>query len=944
MAQTLQNQLLLSKSMNGIISFDDGAGSTISNGTIISNNIDVGTIDAGILTTTDTNITGTIDLNPVVTSITINNFGFSVPAQGLNSFITISPPYTAINGWTIGLVSGTAPSVFIGRGFTSVVNLFETAFPEYPLFTQYVSFQAPYIYQMSFTQSLTFATTGNYILTFYIWGEYNRYSPTNNISVSCGNNSITNFTASEGAWKKVIMKFQITTAGSNTLTILVNNTSGADSGISFSGVKIVGQNGLVVYDGGNTNNQLITTKGLYTSGFINNQGNIANYGNFINYGPLNLVAPYSAGTLVIGSSLFGTTNSDTGRYSTLIGSQIVGNAGYTAVNLDSCLFIGYGAGEQAINSSRNHGIGYQSNRWAITSCNDNVGYGYQSNYSLGYSGNTNCYGNVSIGNFCLSGAYTSNNSLNTTIGHNSLSGVNFNNSRNANSICGALSLQNIVSNYNCSLGYNNANGINNTASDKNIFIGSYVCNTQDGSGNVLSNCTFLGSNSDVSIAGNYSNSSCLGYNSRITSSNQIVLGTASTITYPMGGLTIPISTNLNLLGNITTTSPSATITPTILSYISTLSSNAQTQLTNISNNYLTTAAAALTYQTISGMSGYLTTTPTAINIANKVNLETNQSASGTTISLSFSTAENVLLTNAATTTINLPTPNVDGRNEGCKFHICRRVAGIGITINAPSGQTIALYQYDGTYISGGSFILTAGTGSITVLCIGSAAGGTNWQLLPPTITPATDFIYLGTTNPYASSALSIPFGGTTTAGYQPLFMNNANLSYTQSTATLTATNIGSSGTIAGSTITGTAITGTNVTASTLLTTNNMQINGTFSKGNYQPYKQTQLLSTATSLPSLPYAGFYYFASGGSATTIVLPTITSDLLAQTLSFRRITNATSALIIKTPSGSGQTIVQRGSITETTAFTDYTLLSTTQFFASIVPITITQWAVLI
>ena len=39
MSQTLQNQILLAKSMNGIVTLSDGAGTTISNGTIDTSNI-----------------------------------------------------------------------------------------------------------------------------------------------------------------------------------------------------------------------------------------------------------------------------------------------------------------------------------------------------------------------------------------------------------------------------------------------------------------------------------------------------------------------------------------------------------------------------------------------------------------------------------------------------------------------------------------------------------------------------------------------------------------------------------------------------------------------------------------------------------------------------------------------------------------------------------------
>jgi hypothetical protein len=53
MSQTLQNQLLLAKSMNGIISFDDGAGTTIQNGQVITNGINTDNITTNGLNATD---------------------------------------------------------------------------------------------------------------------------------------------------------------------------------------------------------------------------------------------------------------------------------------------------------------------------------------------------------------------------------------------------------------------------------------------------------------------------------------------------------------------------------------------------------------------------------------------------------------------------------------------------------------------------------------------------------------------------------------------------------------------------------------------------------------------------------------------------------------------------------------------------------------------------
>ena len=56
MSQTLQNQITYAKSMNGIVQLSDGAGTTIQNGQIITNDLSGNTITTNTLTTTDTNI------------------------------------------------------------------------------------------------------------------------------------------------------------------------------------------------------------------------------------------------------------------------------------------------------------------------------------------------------------------------------------------------------------------------------------------------------------------------------------------------------------------------------------------------------------------------------------------------------------------------------------------------------------------------------------------------------------------------------------------------------------------------------------------------------------------------------------------------------------------------------------------------------------------------
>ena len=531
-----------------------------------------------ITTDTNLNITGGINsavstITPITNSITISNYNFATPAQGVNNFTTYTSPYSDITGWTFTLVSGTAPSVRIGNSFTALVNNFANQYPEYPLFSQYFSIQNGAVASVfRLTQNLTFATTGLYLLTMYIWGEYNRYSPTQNVSVTCGDASVSNFPTVEQGWTKLVMKFKIVTAGTNQLTINLNSST-VDSGLSISGIQIVKQAGLIVTDGTNSNTQLITTTGTYTNGSLYNTGSVSNYGSFKIFGPLALFLPYSSGSVVIGSSLYGAQNAnDKGRYNVLIGQSVAGGSTSTqALYIDSCVAIGYGALEQAGTSAggifRCIGIGYFANRYNTTNCNDNVSIGNQAGAALGYAGGSS-QRNTLIGSSVLSGGYKTGCNDNTIVGYSSMVSGDFDNPRSFNSVLGSSSLGSVISNYNSSIGYNNAAAIVNTSSNYNTFCGAQVCPTQSGATNVLLNCTFLGAKSDVSSAGSYSNSSCVGYNSRITGNNQIILGTGNEISYAMGGLNIPITKTFTLLGNINTNSQ--TVTPTQLGYLSPL--------------------------------------------------------------------------------------------------------------------------------------------------------------------------------------------------------------------------------------------------------------------------------------------------------------------------------------------------------------------------------------
>ena len=346
-----------------------------------------------------------------------------------------------------------------------------------------------------------------------------------------------------------------------------------------------------------------------------------------------------------------------------------------------------------------------------------------------------------------------------------------------------------------------------------------------------------------------------------------------------------------------------------------------------------------------------------LTLPHKTRLACNQSQTGVTINLTFRTNENILLTDATTSIINLPTPNADGRNEGAKFYINRRVAGVNITINSPVGQTIALNQINGTYTATGTYLFLAGMNCITLLCIGSAVGGTNWQVLPTSYSQGTDNLYTSAVNPIPATAISIPFAGTTISGYQPYFMDNANLNYRQSTTTLTATNISSTGTITSNnltvtgTLSGTATNATNVNVIdktgivgpyymnfTSGVSGNLPVNADsnlyydplarillLSNGTLQSYKtrstcyqylgQETLITTATTLNS-PLLSYYPFTmKTTSAYAVTVPQITSLNVGTQLVFKRIGGSLQTLSLTTVSNQ-PTFLSGNAIGTTTA----------------------------
>jgi hypothetical protein len=395
--------------------------------------------------------------------------------------------------------------------------------------------------------------------------------------------------------------------------------------------------------------------------------------------------------------------------------------------MDSCVAIGYAALEQGGLStngiSRCIGIGYQANRWngtqSSTNCDDNCGVGYQSGSGLGYS-DSNSARNCTYGSYVLSGAVGNSNN-NSVFGYNSMSSFS-SSGRSYNSCVGSSSLINCVSDYNSCLGYDSAANMLNTVSTYNTFIGAQVCPTQSGAIDVLTNCSFFGAKSDVASSGSYTNSTCLGYNSRITGNNQIILGTSAQTTYPMGGLNIPASTTMTLLGNLVANG--LTITPTIMGYIQGLTSSAQTQLTNLSTSITNILNGTSAFTGTVGFvnatfSGTTTTTGTATfnGILTTKGQYLKSCAPIQTTSFTILSSlmfENYPINITATSTVTLPAASAALLGVTIRF---RRVAGSAVALNSASSNI-----YPATSFTASAVLLTASNtasvgNSVQVVCL-----------------------------------------------------------------------------------------------------------------------------------------------------------------------------------------------------------------------------------
>jgi hypothetical protein len=173
---------------------------------------------------------------------------------------------------------------------------------------------------------------------------------------------------------------------------------------------------------------------------------------------------------------------------------------------------------------------------------------------------------------------------------------------NDNTAIGYFSLVTGSGSSNCLIGA--YSGSNLTTGANNCSVGTYSNGITTGTNN-----TQIG-NQTTASAGNFTNSTCIGYLSSITANSSIFLGTVNEITYPVGGLTINSGTVLKVLGSINANA--LNITPAQLSFLNqvTISNKIQSSTISDINNYLTVANASTTYQSKLVASSFITNTST----------------------------------------------------------------------------------------------------------------------------------------------------------------------------------------------------------------------------------------------------------------------------------------------------------------------------------------------
>jgi hypothetical protein len=278
-----------------------------------------------------------------------------------------------------------------------------------------------------------------------------------------------------------------------------------------------------------------------------NSGNKLNAGGTTNQGSANSLFGRGSGSFLT-----------TGAYNTFVGSQ----SGYDATIAVDNVCIGSGSGDNLIEGSTNTFIGKGTNT-TLSSVNNSTAIGYNAQITannqivLGTSAETiivpnriSCSSIVPITASNASCVITNNipnissGTYNVGMGWGSFTSLT---SGSNNTFLGTTCLPLIITNTNnTAIGNNSLSIVADGSNNENTAIGSSSgANFSLGSKN-----TFLGSTSGFNNSvNNFSNSTAVGYASRITASNQVVLGTSTETIIAPSGIITNLKSNLTNGGN-----------------------------------------------------------------------------------------------------------------------------------------------------------------------------------------------------------------------------------------------------------------------------------------------------------------------------------------------------------------------------------------------------------
>lgn len=591
MSQTLQNQLLLSKSMNGIIEFNDGQGTTISNGQVNSNGINTNNVNTSTITTsslavpsltlTDLTVTGTANLSTAQTTvetmgvgvastraastafvnnyynnrltttntwsgqntfskltysniqsnITINNYRFDTPnvAGALVLQYSGSGTYTGIPNWTF---TGTSYQVFVSG------ELYNGSFyfTYIPLGLQ-TSIILPNPADVTATTSNYSLLPGVYAFTFFAQNQGG-----GTIQPSVINASTSTIIASLPAvspspaypeWVKYTITFQILT----TTTVYFQFITSINY-VCLTALSLILENAMVITDGVRTS-QIGGSLSLLNGVSVENGMSVSS--------GLSVIGGLTSGTVTGYNNT--TLNTNMGLITGTFPSNCValGSSALTFANLTAnCVAIGSSAN---VNGSQNEvvSIGYKS---ALNAGTGDVLIGsYTSSnpvidgrnvlIGLDIGGASTMSGNSAVGDRNViigAGGYQYYNGF-------ALYGACY------NAVIGYYACRNNCDWFNCALGafcLQNITGNNSGVGDTkyNVALGYNSGSTYNG----LNGCSFLGALSDTTVA-NLTNATAIGYNCKVGASNTIQLGSNSEAVNITGQINIKQDANQRILFN-----------------------------------------------------------------------------------------------------------------------------------------------------------------------------------------------------------------------------------------------------------------------------------------------------------------------------------------------------------------------------------------------------------